>query len=129
VTVAGLLISGTNAGDYALASTSASGAVGAVTAAPLTVTADAQSRTYGAANPALTHVSSGLVNGDTLTGALATSATATSDVGPKLIAHREPNHETTWNAVCLADFGDSGVAFAALPQIPPRIVNWSSQGY
>ncbi len=46
-----------------------------------------------------------------------------------LIAHREPSHEATWNAVCLADFGDSGVAFVALPQIPPRNVNWSSQGY
>jgi len=34
----------------------------------------------------------------------------------------------TWNAVCLADFGDSGVAFVAQPQIPPRNVNWSSSG-
>jgi sulfide:quinone oxidoreductase len=32
------------------------------------------------------------------------------------------------NAVCLADFGDSGIAFVAQPQIPPRNVNWSSQG-
>ena len=52
-----------------------------VTAAPLTVTADAQSRLYGAANPALTYVSSGLVNGDALTGGLATLATTTSNVG------------------------------------------------
>jgi len=37
-------------------------------------------------------------------------------------------HEATWNAVCLADFGDSGVAFVAQPQIPPRNVNWSSSG-
>jgi len=34
----------------------------------------------------------------------------------------------TWNAVCLADFGDSGVAFIAQPQIPPRNVNWSASG-
>jgi sulfide:quinone oxidoreductase len=34
----------------------------------------------------------------------------------------------TWNAVCLADFGDSGVAFVAIPQIPPRNTNWASQG-
>jgi sulfide:quinone oxidoreductase len=40
----------------------------------------------------------------------------------------EPTHEATWNAVCLADFGDSGVAFVAQPQIPPRNVNWSSSG-
>jgi sulfide:quinone oxidoreductase len=29
----------------------------------------------------------------------------------------------------LADFGDGGVAFIALPQIPPRNVNWSGRGY
>ncbi len=46
-----------------------------------------------------------------------------------LVEGREPSHFATWNAVCLADFGDSGVAFVALPQIPPRNVNWSSQGY
>ncbi|MEJ2118287.1 MAG: NAD(P)/FAD-dependent oxidoreductase, partial [Alphaproteobacteria bacterium] len=40
----------------------------------------------------------------------------------------EPTHEATWNAVCLADFGDSGVAFVAQPQIPPRNINWSSSG-
>lgn len=40
----------------------------------------------------------------------------------------EPKHQGTWNAVCLADFGDSGVAFVAQPQIPPRNVNWSSSG-
>jgi sulfide:quinone oxidoreductase len=36
--------------------------------------------------------------------------------------------EPTWNAVCLADFGDSGVAFVAEPQIPPRNLNWSAKG-
>lgn len=41
---------------------------------------------------------------------------------------REPTEEATWNALCLADFGDSGVAFVAMPQIPPRNVNWSSHG-
>ena len=46
-----------------------------------------------------------------------------------LIVGREPTHEGTWNAVCLADFGDSGIAFIAQPQIPPRNVNWSAQGY
>ena len=41
---------------------------------------------------------------------------------------KEPEEEATWNAVCLADFGDSGVAFVAQPQIPPRNLNWSSEG-
>ena len=30
--------------------------------------------------------------------------------------------------MCLADFGDSGVAFVAEPQIPPRNINWASEG-
>jgi sulfide:quinone oxidoreductase len=34
----------------------------------------------------------------------------------------------TWNAICLADFGDTGAAFVALPQIPPRNVTWARQG-
>jgi sulfide:quinone oxidoreductase len=37
-------------------------------------------------------------------------------------------HEATWNAICLADFGDGGVAFFAQPQIPPRNVNWAAEG-
>ena len=41
---------------------------------------------------------------------------------------RAPTAEATWNAVCLADFGDGGVAFVAEPQIPPRNVNWSAEG-
>ncbi len=36
--------------------------------------------------------------------------------------------EATWNAICLADFGDGGVAFVAQPQIPPRNANWSARG-
>ncbi len=41
---------------------------------------------------------------------------------------KEPSHKATWNAVCLADMGDTGIAFVALPQIPPRNVNWFSEG-
>jgi sulfide:quinone oxidoreductase len=41
---------------------------------------------------------------------------------------KEPSTKATWNAVCLADFGDTGVCFVALPQIPPRNVNWFSEG-
>jgi len=46
----------------------------------------------------------------------------------QLIAGEEPTHEATWNAICLADFGDGGVAFMAQPQIPPRNINWSASG-
>ena len=54
--------------------------------------------------------------------------TATAENVAALIAGREPQAVATWNAVCLADFGDRGIAFIAQPQIPPRNVNWSSSG-
>lgn len=41
---------------------------------------------------------------------------------------KEPSHKATWNALCLADLGDDGVAFVALPQIPPRNVTWAKKG-
>ncbi|MCO5065174.1 MAG: NAD(P)/FAD-dependent oxidoreductase [Rhizobiaceae bacterium] len=45
-----------------------------------------------------------------------------------LLKGEKPSAVASWNAVCLADFGDEGIAFVAQPQIPPRNVNWSSQG-
>lgn len=45
-----------------------------------------------------------------------------------ILAGKAPTHEATWNAICLADFGDGGVAFFAQPQIPPRNINWSASG-
>lgn len=39
-----------------------------------------------------------------------------------------PSARATWNAVCLADMGDTGIAFVALPQIPPRDVTWAKKG-
>ena len=41
---------------------------------------------------------------------------------------KAPSHKATWNAICLADMGDTGAAFVALPQIPPRNVNWFKKG-
>ena len=54
--------------------------------------------------------------------------TATAHNIGAMLRGRQPNWEPTWNAICLADFGDSGVAFVAQPQLPPRNVNWSSHG-
>ncbi len=54
--------------------------------------------------------------------------TATAKNIRAVLDGREPTEKATWNAVCLADFGDAGAAFVALPQIPPRNVNWFSQG-
>jgi sulfide:quinone oxidoreductase len=45
-----------------------------------------------------------------------------------LLRGKPATSEPTWDAVCLADFGDGGVAFVAQPQIPPRNLNWSSKG-
>ena len=66
--------------NYALTYT---GANLAVTARAITVTADAQSRTYGDTNPTLSYAigGSGLVNNDSLSGSLATNATAATSVG------------------------------------------------
>lgn len=44
------------------------------------------------------------------------------------ISGRPAHARATWNAVCLADFGDTGAAFVALPQIPPRNLTWTKVG-
>lgn len=54
--------------------------------------------------------------------------TATAENISALIKGDKPEAVATWNAVCLADFGDEGVAFVAQPQIPPRNVNWAKRG-
>lgn len=54
--------------------------------------------------------------------------TATSKNVRAALDGRQPTEKATWNAICLADFGDGGAAFVALPQIPPRNVNWFGEG-
>ncbi len=44
------------------------------------------------------------------------------------LAGKQPSTTATWNAICLADMGDTGAAFVALPQIPPRNVAWMKKG-
>lgn len=44
------------------------------------------------------------------------------------LEEKELEHVGTWNAICLADMGDTGVAFVAMPQIPPRNVAWMKKG-
>jgi sulfide:quinone oxidoreductase len=41
---------------------------------------------------------------------------------------KEADAKGTWNALCLADMGDTGAIFVALPQIPPRNTNWIKKG-
>jgi hypothetical protein len=72
-----------------------------VTQAGLTITADNQSRAYGAGNPSLTVTPTGLVNGDTLvsivvTPALTTTALTTSGVGSYAISITGPASTTNY---------------------------------
>ncbi|WP_245432702.1 YDG domain-containing protein, partial [Rhizobium sp. WW_1] len=76
----------------------------AITPRALTVTADAKSKTYGDANPALTYTTSGLVNNDTLSGSLVTSAGQYSGVGGygiTLGSLGNANYAITYNAANL----------------------------
>ncbi|MCP5367887.1 MAG: FAD-dependent oxidoreductase [Hyphomicrobiales bacterium] len=54
--------------------------------------------------------------------------TATAHNIRKLMDGKAADERGSLSAACLADFGDSGAAFVAIPQIPPRNVNWSSKG-
>ena len=102
-----------------------------VTPRSITVTADAKSRAYGDINPALTYQvgGSGLANGDTLSGALATSATTASNVGVYGIAQgtlASPNYAIssfTGNNLTVdpaRDHGDGAMPRAAPMATPTR---------
>lgn len=44
------------------------------------------------------------------------------------LTNSAPIYKATWNAFCLADFGNTGAAFIAVPQIPPRNITWFKKG-
>jgi filamentous hemagglutinin family protein len=94
-------------GGYALAVSPTAGAL-TVTARPITITADAQSRVYGDANPVLSWQvgGRGLVGSDALSGALATSATTASGVGTYAITQgtlaASGNYAVTYQGANLA---------------------------
>ena len=70
-----------------------------------------------------------IATGAPKTGYMIESMTTASVENIKQLLEGEPvSHKATWNAICLADLGDDGVAFVALPQIPPRNVTWAKQG-
>jgi sulfide:quinone oxidoreductase len=39
-----------------------------------------------------------------------------------------PTARASLNAICLADAGDEGLAFVALPELPPRNLTWAQKG-
>lgn len=44
------------------------------------------------------------------------------------LSGEQADFEGSWSAFCLADMGDTGAAFIAVPQIPPRNIMWYKQG-
>ena len=82
MTVSGLSLAGTDAGNYQLASTSLSGNIGVITPASLTITANNVSRQIGVENPAFSVTYAGLASGDSassLSGLLSYTTPATKD--------------------------------------------------
>jgi MBG domain (YGX type) len=85
-----------------------------VMARPVSITADAQTRVYGDANPALTYAvgGRGLVAGDSLSGGLATPATPASGVGPYAITQgtlaASANYVLTYQGADLTVTGRAG---------------------
>ncbi|WP_339721848.1 FAD-dependent oxidoreductase [uncultured Paraglaciecola sp.] len=45
-----------------------------------------------------------------------------------ILDKEEPSAKGTWHAICLADMGNTGAAFVAMPQIAPRNVAWFKKG-
>lgn len=45
-----------------------------------------------------------------------------------IVKKAEPTSKGTWNAICIADMGDTGAVFIAMPQIAPRNVSWFATG-
>ena len=96
-----------NSSNYSFTFTQAAGNATAlsVTPAALSVMANPLSRTYGSANPTLTYDATGLVNGDTLSGSLATAATNGSNVGTYAITQgtlaASSNYDLTFTGALL----------------------------
>src|SRR6202035_833938 len=97
-----------------------------VTQAALTITADNQSRAYGASNPSLTDTPTGLVNGDTLgsigvTPVLSTLATTTSSVASYAMTVSGPASTTNYaityvNGTLTITAAGTSIAASVLPE-------------
>ncbi|CAN5208056.1 hypothetical protein BH10PSE3_BH10PSE3_02030 [soil metagenome] len=121
VTVNGVTINGADAGNYVLASTTASANVGVISQKALTITADNQVKNRNDVDPALTYVSTGLVAGDGLTGALTRDAGET--VGTYGILQGTlsggGNYAVTYNRALLTiNLGIPPVEDLIIPYIP-----------
>lgn len=112
-----LALTGTNAGNYALASTSALWTVGTITPKPITITPDAgQSRLFGTTDPVLTYtVSPALIVGDSIGGMLSRAPGTSIGTYPISIGtlNAGPNYAVTFT---------SGVTFAIILAPAPTLV-------
>jgi len=78
VTIANITLTGADKDNYTLSVTQLSG-IATISPKPITVTATAgQNKTYGSADPVFAYSSSGLITGDSLTGALSRDAGETA---------------------------------------------------
>ncbi len=106
VTVTGNSISGTDAGNYTLVQQT--GLSADITAKAITVTADAQSKTYGNADPSLTYsFSTSLVGSDSFSGALSRAAGENVGdyvIGQNTLAISDGNSGNNYNLSYLENF-------------------------
>ena len=121
VTASGFTIGGGDAGNYVLASTSASGSIGAITPRGLTITAEDKTKNRNDLDPALTYTAGAMVTGDSLTGAL------TREVGESVGAYgirqgtlnAGGNYAVTFNpAVFTIALGIPPVENLVIPYLP-----------
>ncbi|WP_343534471.1 YDG domain-containing protein [Pedobacter sp.] len=68
VSISGISLSGTDAGNYTFSTTAST--IAAITPASLNIVAQAKNKTYGDADPALTYTSTGLIGADVIGGNL-----------------------------------------------------------
>ena len=112
VTVTGLTLSGTKAGNYVLAASGVSGAVGTISQRAITITANNQSQTYGDGNSltaGYTVGGLGLASGDTISGvALITTALSNS-------TNTQFNYRSTpWTIIASNAVGSAGFTTTAV---------------
>lgn len=114
-------ISATPTGSYAVMLANGTESIAART---VTVTADNLTRAFGAANPALTYAASGLINGDTLAGGLATLATPSSSPGRYAITEGT----LTASANYILDFLPGTLTVGSTTGVPLPNANAAAQG-
>jgi hypothetical protein len=100
VSISGLSLAGTSAGNYCVNGTASTS--GDITPRALNVTADAKSKVYGDETPALTYTSEGLLESDHLTGSLSREAGETVGTHGILVGTlANPNYAITFHGANL----------------------------